>query len=852
MNKYFQKIKDVVKKYMNSRKVADIKKKILENSMDSSNTISLSESQIDAEIMKFVLQDSSVIDKLYESKTLLLYVSILKEDDQLAFLNDHIDMFKENTTDVYVMALENISFNKILKTQLGAGVVDAFPRECYQKIQGIDEDELEEINKKMNSNFSSYSIANKIFEIEKGTSDTEKRRDFIKENIGVKDKISVLKTKTTPPLEIVDIIGLQISDKDKIELISSLNSSTRISYWIFYDKLNGISDELKKYIIDRTSERDYREFSDNIIKKEQLSYPRFQQITHSISVLGKENLEEYLADDQKQVCDLVYELGDNFEKEEIIAFLTRSSKSQFLEMNFLEKHPIINNEGFTINNLIDINDRDKGLFQFKKYCDFRKDSNELDFCEGLYQSLYEYNKYGKLYNDILNSSDREMFDFKDKWNDLMSLDNKFGIQSVDDFNRIDEIEKDYYSKILQESNSISDIKQAISEILVRDGNISKITKLGNGIEYSMENKPLEDIVDLLSTINEITDEESLKGILNDCIRMIGTEDLKRIREIGSNIEEKIAHEYRAGYTNSFTNYDDMSDDELSKIEGIGVQRINGVRVIELKGAKFSFLSHTGDIQGKHVRCCCTQITDENFSTFGNGLDYKTYIYSKFSPSRIKFINLSDAGNSDYKNTYVSSNDLPSSTQEAYRAKYNEVTLATRKENGDDGLKPTAVMTNKGVGTNEFNKLLNSLSNNDSKLQTIYILHEDIYDKKNEQESQKKQEDLENYLKTLDPKLLNLILRHTGGKKENMDLVMEEIKKNISIHMDEKVEKSTLRRNITRYWQLSRGKDGTTYQLPYDIMNELKKELEQRDNELLVESNIKDKAKEVSDGYEFEQ
>ncbi len=853
MNKYFQKIKAIAKKYINYIKANNIKKKILENSIVSEGIADLEENSIDTDVITIVLKDASVVDKLYEDKTLLYYVSLLEEDEQLTFLNNHMDIFKEDINNVYAMALKNIDIEKLLKTELGARVIDAFPRECYRRIETLSEDKLQEINSQSDTNISLYDIASKIFESEKGESDFEKKVDFLNENIAARDKITVLKDKKMI-IYMSEILGSTMNDNDKIELISNLDIPTSIDGWI---NLN-MSDELKNYLLDRTSDSDYISFINDVFPVEEgkLTYYNVGKIMQSISVLGKERITAYLSSEQKSTYSLVTELVDNFDEEQIQAFLTGGNNFQFLEMNFLERHPTINDSNFSINHLIEINHSDEGLFRFRKYYDFRENSNGLDFCESLYQSLYEYKKYGNLYNDIINNfqelSDEEKVDFKDRWNDLMNLDNKFEIQNIQDFQRMDEIEKEYYLKILKESNSNSDIKRAISEILVRNGNIYNITKLGNGTEYSMKNKSLEDIVDLLTTINEITDQEALKGILNDCIGMIGSEELKRIRKIGSNIEEKIVQEYREGYTDSFTNYDDMSDEELAKIEGINVQRINGVRIIELKGANFSFLSHSGGITGKHVRCCCTQITDENFSTFGNGLNKYTYIYSKFSPSRIKHINLGDAGCSDYRNTYISSNDLPSATQSSSIGTFNEVTLATRKEKGDDGLNPTAIMTNKSVNSSEFNTILENLANSDSMPQTIYVLHEDVYDKKKKQDSLEKEEGLESYLKTLDSKLLNLILRQTGGKKESMNLLMDEIKKNIRVHMDEQVGKSNLRRNITRYWQLSRGKGGVSFQLPYAIMNELQKELEQMDNELLVRHSIKDKVKEVSDSYEYER
>lgn len=850
MNKYFQKIKAIVKKCTNRIKANNIKKKILESNIASNGIEDLEGNLISSSVIEMVLQDTSVIEKLYNDKTLLYYVQLLGEDEQLKFLNNHINIFGEDINNVYEMALKNISIEKLLKTDLGTRVIDAFPMECYKKVETLDDHILQEINSQRETKISLYDIANKIFQSEKGKENYLKKQDFLNEDITAEDKVAVLREKKMV-VYVSEVINSTMNDDDKIEIISNLNISTDIRDWITLD----ISDELKDYFISRTSDNDYISFINNIfpVEQKEITYYSLRKIIQSISILGEERVTKYLSTSQKKTYTLVNELISNFTEEQIQAFLARD-KFQFLEMNFLEKNPEIKDDKFAINNLIEINNKE-GLFRFRKYCDFRENSNGLDYFESLYQSLYEYMNYGNLYNEIISNfekfSEEEKSTFGEKWNDLMSLDNKFNIQNIQEFQHMDEIEKEYYKKVLKEANSNSTIKKAIFEILVRSERIDNITKLGNGTEYSMKNKSLEDLVDLLTTINEITDQEALRGILSDCIEMIGSEELKRIRKIGSNIEEKIIQEYREGYTNSFTNYDDMSDDELAKIEGIKVQRINGVRIIELKGANFSFLSHTGGIDGDHVRCCCTQITEDNFSTFGKGLNSYTYIYSKFSPNRIKYVNLGDAGCSDYKNTYISSNDLPSATQESTGiGKVNEVTLATRKEKGDDGLRPTAIMTNRKVNSVEFNEILRKLNSTDSIPHTIYVLHEDVYDKKVKQDSLEREENLSNYLKTLDLRLLNLVLRSTGGKKESMNLLMSEIKKNIRVHMDGHAGRSTLRRNITRYWQLSRGKQ-VSYQLPYDIMNELQKELEQSDNELLVKHSVKDKVKEVSDSFEHE-
>lgn len=854
MNEYLQKIKAIAKNFTNYIKARNIKKKILENNNASKDGSDLGADVIDADVidadvMNIVLQDKAVIEKLHNDETLLYYVSSLNEDDQLAFLNGHIDMFGENINDVYEMALKNISIEKLLTSELGTRVVNAFPRECYGIVSTLDDGKLQDINSQRTDSISLQDIANKIFQSENGEQDYQKKSDFLNENISVSDKIAVLKDKGVL-IYIDEIIGSTMSDTDKIELISNLNISVAVNDLMRLDMNN----ELRAYFIDRISDSEYEAFIKGTFPAEQnrLTYYQLGRITKSISILGEDRITEHLEDSQSQTYSLVTELVDNFDEDQIQVLLSGGNNFQFLEMNFLEKHSEIRSNNFAINGLIEINNQDGGLFQFKKYSDFRENSNDLDFSESLYQSLYEYKKYGNLYNEIISNfqefSEEEKAEFQDKWNSLMSLDNKFDIKSMQDFQRMDEIEKEYYTKVLRESNSNLEIKKAISEILVRNGNIDDITKLGNGTEYSMKNKSLEDVVDLLSTVNEITDQEALKGILSDCIGMIGSEELKRIRGIGSNIEEKIVQEYREGYTNSFTNYDEMSDEELSKIEGINVQRIDGVRVIELTGADFSFLSHTGDISGNHVRCCCTQITGDNFSTFGNGLKAYTYIYSKFSPSRIKDVNLGDVGCSDYKNTYISADDLPSATQSSNIGTFNEVTLSTRKEKGDDGLRPSAVMTSKKVNSSEFKEFLKNLSGRDSMPQTVYVLNEDVYHEKQKQDLSRREEGLSTYLKNLDPKLLNLVLRSTGGKKESMDLLLGEIKKQISVHMDEHVGKSNLRRNITRYWQLSRGKY-ERFQLPYDISGKLQEELYQMDNELLVEHGIQDKVKEVADGYE---
>ena len=629
MNEYFQKIKEIAQKYINYAKANNLKKKILKGNIELEGVAGLSENLMNPAVISIALQDADVVEKLHDDKNLLYYVALLEEDDKLDFLNNHINIFEEDSNKVYEMVIKNIDVEKLLKTELGTRVIDAFPMEYYQKVKNLDNNRLQEINSQRDSEISLYDIANKVYQNEKGELAYEKKQAFLNENIDVKNKADVLK-KEGLLVYAFDAINSTMSDTDKIKLIEDLDISLEVSDWINCN----MSEELKAFIMNKTSDGMYKTFVNELFVYNQsvMPYPNVEKIIQSSAVLGRKKFEKYIDLSHQAAYSLITELDSNFDKDIIQALFVNGINADFLEMNFLEKYPTMRNMKFIIDKLYEINQENNGLECFKKYYNFRKDSNGLDFHEGLYKSICEYNEFANLYNEIVENfqefSDDEKSDFEDRWNELINLDNKFEIKNIQDFKNMNEIEKAYYAEVLESATSNLELKQAICEILVRDSSIYKITKLGNGTDYSMKNKSLEDVVDLISTINEMSDQKALKGILNDCIEMIGSEDLKRIRKIGSNIEEKIVQEYREGYVNAFTNYESMSDEELSKIDGIQVHRINGVRVIELMGADFAFLSHTGPIQGNHVRCCCSQITEENFDTFCNGLNDFTYIYSK--------------------------------------------------------------------------------------------------------------------------------------------------------------------------------------------------------------------------------
>lgn len=643
---------------------------------------------------------------------------------------------------------------------------------------------------------------------------------------------------------IKDISDLNINDANRLELINSLEIPVDMMQLMDCN----LSKDLIQSLEDKIPENEYKLLLSQEIP-EDVSKMRFlnvKNINNIISKFNREKVYDYLNDNQKNICSLVDELSNNFNDEQIMALLDKRE----LEMNFQEKNSNLNVEQIK-NYLMDICERDKGLTKLKNYCDFRENNNGLDFCEGLLKSTDEYNKYGSLYNNLLENfqllSNEEKREFENKWADLINLDNKFNIKNIQDFKKINDIEKDFYSKRVEHYIDDTSIKRDICEILVRNPNIYKITRLGNGTDYSMKNKSLEDVVDILSTLNEITDVESLRGIMRDCIEMIGSEELNTIRNIGRNIEEKIAHEYREGYTESFTNYDDMSDEELSKINGVSVQRINGVRVIELKGADFSFLSHTGAIDGGHYRCCCSLITNENFSTFGNSLINGgiQHIYSKFSPDRIKYINVGDTGFSDFKNTYISHDDLSLASKQSssQMIDYNEVTLSTKNERGEEELK-----TNANIISSKYYdmSIVNEIANSENEPKTLYVLHEEIYNEKNKQYELKKEELTKEYIQTLDPKFLDLLLKE-GTQDEDVKYKLIEIEKSIKEHIDDKFGKNILRKNLSRYWQLSRHKEGRPgFDVNY-IQKELGQKLEQMDNDILKDS-FRDKIKEVADDY----
>ena len=585
---------------------------------------------------------------------------------------------------------------------------------------------------------------------------------------------------------------------------------------------------------------------------------------------------------------------------------------------FLNNH--FRDEVAVLNLLNDIAKRDDNLQYLKNYIDFRTNNNSLDFIENIVNSIYEYQNVGEFYNMLLDNFDlfslKDKLNFKKKWNELMALgkdieitvgvkekneqelsnnlliedsnsfansndflygdicddslmlfsntvvDNKIRIESINDFINFDSIEKKFYIDLLNnpiDSNNIHTLKASISRLLVRNGDIDSITKLGNGVDYSLENKSLEDIIDLLSTINELTNINDLKNILSQCVELIGTEELNKIRDISINIKQQLANEYRRGYINSFTNYNERTVEELTQIDGIVAYEEDGMKIVELKGAPFAFLAHRGPINGSSQKCCCSEITEDNITLIAKTGEYANpYIFSNFSPNRIKIINIEDAGIKADSNQYIQAKDLVALTQQG--TEYNEVSISTNKEYGDDALCPDAILLFK-----ENDKFTNgdvdSIANLKTKdFNTIYILHKDIYEKKQNTQKNSKEELLQNYFSNaLDSDILNSIMLASGGINTlEMNKMLEEIRNQIGSYLEEATtNKKNLRRNLSRYCQLSKNQQG---KLPFDIKCKIEEKLQQLSNSQFKEnSNLKDvlnnivnKSRKESDKSDFDE
>ena len=112
MNKYFQKIKAIAKKYINYIKANNIKKKILENSIVSEGIADLEENSIDTDVITIVLKDASVVDKLYEDKTLYVHETNNPKKGELAITHYQV-LQKKNKYSLIKIRIETGKKNQI-------------------------------------------------------------------------------------------------------------------------------------------------------------------------------------------------------------------------------------------------------------------------------------------------------------------------------------------------------------------------------------------------------------------------------------------------------------------------------------------------------------------------------------------------------------------------------------------------------------------------------------------------------------------------------------------------------------------------------------------------------------------
>lgn len=128
-----------------------------------------------------------------------------------------------------------------------------------------------------------------------------------------------------------------------------------------------------------------------------------------------------------------------------------------------------------------------------------------------------------------------------------------------------------------------------AEILERLIGVSSVnTLLLNGRSGLVKkNSRLNGLINIINTIYETEDIDKLTHILEEIGDLEKEGKLDEIR--GIDIEEEVRQEYTDEYNYTSTRYDKLSDEELSKIDGIECFYHNGNRVIVLNGAPFRFL-----------------------------------------------------------------------------------------------------------------------------------------------------------------------------------------------------------------------------------------------------------------------
>ncbi len=156
---------------------------------------------------------------------------------------------------------------------------------------------------------------------------------------------------------------------------------------------------------------------------------------------------------------------------------------------------------------------------------------------------------------------------------------------------------------------------------------------------------LNNLIEMINIIHEETDKDKLNEMLKEFQELDKEHKLDDIRniDIKAAVNDEIAQEYNM----TATKYANLSDDELSKIEGVETFNHEGKRFIALNGAPFRFLgrsiyhNHKGPTQPYFTivnSSLLSNIRPNNWGSFSTEFD----IYNDTSASNYMSFGASDA------------------------------------------------------------------------------------------------------------------------------------------------------------------------------------------------------------------
>lgn len=795
-------MKKAIKQIRDNIKIRIIKKQIKQNQNKENNSEKqISFDKLDSDIIYQLLQDEEIVKEFCNQGNLLYIVlSMNNKAKALDFLEKNIDLLNDSQSLEFIKyAKENISPEEFVNLNIGKRMIEQHLEDMYEYLGKIDLDGMEEL-------FSKQYILNgaTIPQIVKGNN--------IPDNI----KRAILKTSEIGPNAESSLLENEVVNND--EYVSILKSRIPIER---------IEEAFKNYC----------------------NLENYDSLTQAAKVF-ENNFSCFIEDEKK--AKMLSELYSNFDKEEC-KLLLEIARNQYtkdrIEMNFFNK------TNYSPNILQNIIEKDGNLSEYKNYLEFRKEHTNLDFAENIVKTLAEYEKNSELYKDMTENISQQNPEDANKafrnYHHLMQLDNKFEIKTFEELQKLDEIEKQYYKEQL-ETNDIDKIKASIYELLTPNSDIKKLLNLKESKEIiddeDKKKNSVHEILDIVSVINEINSIEDLKNILSDFIELIGTKQLSDFRELSQNMEEQLVNEYRNEYVESLSHYEQLTNEEIAQMEGISLQMIDGVKVIELNGIPFNAITHFGNI-GRDYRCCCSYITEEQYGTYNGALKTNLgAVYNEIEPSRIKYICAGDIGFSRYKPEYVTSENLVSMTENSDNGvEYNEIRLATERteSNYDNGtLQPSAFITTAKIGSEKFTQQLALMREKEPKV--LYVINDEVYRKKQQQRDAQKEVYKRKYMDTLDITALNQLLLTVNGDYKRKDELIQVIASEVSNRIDEKIEKKVIQANIRRYEELVnyRGEP------PKEISNcieQLRKILSKKDNEIMsYKLNIKDEIKRITE------